>query len=191
MRLFEPLYLWTLKWSKHRHAPRYLVALSVAESSFFPIPPDVMLAPMVLAKREKAWYYAFITTIASVVGGIIGYLIGSLLFDGIEPLISRAGLMDSFIVAQNMFDEWGFWIIFVAGFSPIPYKVFTLAAGVMSIAILPFIAASIIGRGARFFLVSAIMYWGGEKMDVLLRKHIELMGWAVVIIVVAVILMRI
>ncbi|MES9872620.1 MAG: YqaA family protein [Candidatus Sedimenticola sp. PURPLELP] len=184
MAIFSRLYDRVLEWSRHRHAPRYLAGLSFAESSFFPIPPDVMLAPMTLATPTRAWYLAALTTIASVVGGVLGYLIGFLSFELIEPLLRDAGYYPKYLTAREWFDEWGFWAIFLAGFSPIPYKVFTITAGVISMAILPFILASAIGRGARFFLVAGLMAWGGERMEGALRKHIDRIGWATVLIVV-------
>ncbi len=165
MKLFSHLYTKVMQWARHPHASRYLAGLSFAESSFFPIPPDVMLAPMTLANPDKAWNFAALTTIASVVGGLLGYLIGLFAFDLVEPLLQDAGYYPKYLQAKSWFDEWGFWAIFVAGFSPIPYKVFTITAGVIAMALAPFVLASIIGRGARFFLVAALMAWGGEKME--------------------------
>lgn len=181
MKLFLPLYDKTLQWSAHPHAPRYLSALSFAESSFFPIPPDVMLAPMCLAKQKSAWWFAFLTTLFSVIGGLFGYLIGSLAFDLVEPLLKDYGYWQTFESAQAWFAQWGIWVILIAGFSPIPYKVFTIAAGVVGMSLLPFILMSIIGRGSRFFMVAALMVWGGAKMEQTLRNYMEFIGWAVVI----------
>ncbi len=189
MRIFSALYDRVMAWSRHRHAPYYLAGLSFSESSFFPIPPDVMLAPMVLAKPERAWRFALITTIASVLGGILGYFIGLFFFDLVEPLLRDAGYYPKYLKAKEWFDNWGFWAVFLAGFSPIPYKVFTITAGVISMAFAPFIAASLIGRGARFYLVAGLMHWGGERMEGALRKYIDRIGWAVVVIVVVVIVL--
>ncbi|MCP5142458.1 MAG: DedA family protein [Chromatiales bacterium] len=185
MRLFSALYDKTLGWSRHPNAPWYLGGLSFAESSFFPIPPDVMLAPMALARPEKAWHFALLTTLTSVLGGIAGYFIGVFFFDMIEPLLHEAGYWDRYLHAKAWFDEWGFWAIFIAGFSPIPYKVFTIAAGTISMAFLPFVLASVIGRGARFFLVAGLMRWGGERMERTLREYIDRIGWVVVIAAIA------
>ncbi len=184
MKIFSAMYEMTIRWAGHRHAPWYLGGLSFAESSFFPIPPDVMLAPMAMAKREKAWRYALITTIASVLGGLFGYLVGMFAFELVEPLLHQAGYWERFQTAQQWFEEWGFWIVFVAGFSPIPYKVFTISAGTIGMALLPFLVASLIGRGARFFLVAGLIWWGGEKMEQVLKKYIDVMGIAVIIIMV-------
>ncbi|OOZ41207.1 hypothetical protein BOW53_04905 [Solemya pervernicosa gill symbiont] len=184
MRIFSKLYERMMVWAEHRLAPWYLAILSFAESSFFPIPPDVMLAPMTLAKPHKAWHYALITTIASVLGGMLGYLIGMFAFEMIEPLIHKAGYWARFERAQQWFSEWGFWAIFLAGFSPIPYKVFTIAAGVISMAVPPFLIASLIGRGGRFFLVAGIIAWGGERMEQGLRRYIDRIGWILIVAVV-------
>lgn len=182
MRLFSPLYERAMIWARHPHAPRYLAGLSFAESSFFPIPPDVMLAPMALANPNKAWRLALLTTIASVLGGVLGYAIGLLAFDLVEPLLHGAGYWPKYEAVRTWFDQWGFWAVFLAGFSPIPYKLFTISAGVISMAFAPFLIASAIGRGARFFLVAALMAWGGERMETLLRDYIDRIGWVVVLL---------
>lgn len=188
MKLFSALYDRVMSWAAHRHAPRYLAGLSFAESSFFPIPPDVMLAPMSLAKPDKAWSYALLTTLASVLGGVLGYLIGLLAFDLVEPLLHQWGYYDKYLLAREWFDKWGFWAVLLAGFSPIPYKVFTISAGVIAMNFPLFVLASIIGRGARFFLVSAFMKWGGERMEGLLRRYIDWLGWLTVVLAVLLII---
>ena len=151
--IFTALYNRTMLWAQHRQAPWYLGALSFAESSFFPIPPDVMLAPMALATPKRAWQFALITTITSVLGGLLGYGIGLFLFQTVEPFLHQWGYWDKYLLAVEWFEQWGFWAIFLAGFSPIPYKIFTISAGAIAMALGPFIIASCIGRGARFFLV--------------------------------------
>ncbi len=185
MKLFSRLYEHVMRWSRHRHAERYLAGLSFAESSFFPIPPDVMLAPMSLAKPAAAWRLALITTVASVLGGLLGYLIGIFAMGAVEPWIIELGYQDKFLQAKSWFDEWGFWAIFLAGFSPIPYKIFTITAGVIAMPLLPFVIASIIGRGARFFLVAGLMAWGGEKMEKKLHQYVDLLGWLTIFAVLA------
>ena len=185
MKLFSKLYGTVMQWSKHRHAEKYLAGLSFAESSFFPIPPDVMLAPMALARTEKAFRFALITTLASVAGGVFGYLIGYFFIELIQPLISNGGIWEAkYQLTQNWFSEWGFWAIFIAGFSPIPYKVFTITAGVLSMTFVPFVIASFIGRGARFYLVAALMKWGGKEMELKLRQYIDFLGWFVVFVLI-------
>jgi len=188
MRLFSSLYNRMLQWSRHPHAPRYLAGLSFAESSFFPIPPDVMLAPMSLATPRRAWYFAALTTLASVLGGLLGYVIGLFAFDLIQPYLLQWGYWEAYEKAKLWFDQWGFWAIFLAGFSPIPYKVFTITAGVIAMPLLPFTLASAIGRGARFFLVAGLMAWGGERMEQALHRYVDLLGWAMVVAFVVVIL---
>lgn len=181
MPLFAALYDRMLGWARHRHAPWYLGGLSAAESSFFPIPPDVMLAPMVLARPERAWFLAGLTTLASVVGGVIGYFIGLFAFELVEPLLHRTGHWDTYLHARDWFDVWGVWaVLLAAGFTPIPYKIFTISAGALSMALLPFVIASLIGRGSRFFLVAAIVRWGGPRVEPYLRRHVDRLGWATV-----------
>lgn len=183
MKLFSPLYTRAMQWSRHRHASWYLGGLSFAESSFFPVPPDVMLAPMSLANPRLAWRFALLTTLASVAGGLFGYAIGYFAFDSIEPWLRESQYWAAYQTAVVWFEKWGFWAIFVAGFSPIPYKVFTIAAGALSMALLPFTVASIIGRGARFFLVAGLMAWGGARMEALLHRYVDRLGWATVALV--------
>lgn len=182
MSVFSVLYDKALYWAAHRHAPSYLAGLSFAESSFFPIPPDVMLAPMALARPQRAWFYATLTTVASVLGGIAGYLIGMFAFEFVEPLLRDFGYWERFLTVKEWFNHWGFWAIFIAGFSPIPYKLFTISAGVIAMPFLPFLFASIIGRGARFFLVALLMAWGGERMENTVRKYIDRIGWATLVL---------
>lgn len=183
MRLFSPLYRRALAWSRHPRAPWFLGALSFIESSFFPIPPDVMLAPMCLAAPKKAWRLALLTTLTSVAGGALGYAIGAFAMDALEPWLLASRYWPAYQSAVELFGRWGFWAVFVAGFSPIPYKVFTIAAGALSMAFLPFMLASFIGRGARFFLVAGLMAWGGARMEEKLHRHIDRLGWATVALV--------
>ncbi|RDV27943.1 DedA family protein [Alteromonas aestuariivivens] len=186
MKLFQPCYDLAIRWSRHPHATRYLGGLSFAESMFFPIPPDVMLAPMSLSQPSKAWHFALLTTLASVLGGIAGYCLGFFAFEAwLQPYIESAGYSDKLATAMSWFENYGVWVVFIAGFSPIPYKVFTISAGVLQMAFLPFILASAIGRGARFFLVAALMRWGGATMEAKLRQYVEVLGWAVVVLAVA------
>ncbi len=180
IRPFSPLYARVMRWARHPHAPGYLAALSFAESSFFPVPPDVMLAPMVLARPERAWRLAALTTLASVLGGVLGYLIGMLAFEAIEPLLHGAGYWEGYQAVREWFARWGVYALFIAGFSPIPYKLFTIAAGVVSMAFVPFLIASAVGRGARFFLVAGLIASGGEALEQRLQAWVDWLGWAVV-----------
>ena len=187
MALFGPLYERVLRWSRHRHAEWYLGAMSFAESSIFPIPVDVMLAPMVMANRDRWVRYASNATILSVLGGVAGYAIGYLVFEAIEPWLRTSSYWDSYLVARSWFDDYGLWTVFVAGFSPIPFKVFTIAAGVATLNLPGFIIASLIGRGARFFLVAGVVRVAGERFESQIVKHIERLGWGVVVLSVLVI----
>ena len=184
MRLFSSLLTMVMGWAEHRHASYYLAGLSFAESSFFPIPPDVMLAPMTLAKPERAWQLALVTTLASVLGGVAGYLIGMFAFELVEPLLHSAGYWERYLATREWFAVWGVWVVFLAGFSPIPYKIFTITAGVVGMVFLPFVLASFVGRGARFFLVAWLMRMGGAKMERILKQYIDRIGWLLVIVVV-------
>ncbi|MGD8341191.1 MAG: YqaA family protein [Gammaproteobacteria bacterium] len=188
MRLFGPLYDRVMRWSKHRHASRYLAGLSFAESSFFPIPPDVLLAPMVLANPRRGWWLALLTTIASVVGGLLGYAIGRFAFDLIEPLLVNLGYDEAYATATAWFGRYGFWAVLVAGFSPVPYKVFTIAAGALQMLIPGFVLASFLGRGGRFFLVAGLLILGGERMERTLRRNIDALGWVTVGLIAALII---
>jgi|TARA_B110000037_G_scaffold189952_1_gene222480 membrane protein YqaA with SNARE-associated domain len=183
MKILNKIYSDTLKLAAHAKASYYLFALSFAESSFFPVPPDVMLAPMCLAKPSRVWYFAFITTIGSVLGGLLGYLIGKFSFGYIEIYIENFGYMAGYLNAVDWFYNWGFWAILIAGFSPIPYKVFTIAAGVLNMALIPFIIGSIIGRGARFYLVAFLVKLFGERIDFILKKYMNIIGWGVLILI--------
>ena len=185
MNFFSKLYEMVLVWSKHRLAPVYLSILSFAESVFFFIPPDVMLAPMALSKPEKAWRFAFYTSVASVLGGMVGYLLGSLLFEPVvQPLLVSMGYEHKFATISEWFEEWGIWVVFLAGFSPIPYKLFTITAGVLQMAFLPFVIVSAISRSLRFYLVAGLMKWGGKPMEDKLRLYVDRIGWGVVILAV-------
>lgn len=184
MKLFSSMYRIVLGWAAHPNAARYLAMLSFAESSFFPVPPDVMLAPMTLSRPDRAWYFAAITTVSSVLGGLLGYAIGYFLFEELgQPLIDMYNAQARFDTVKDWFDDYGVWVVFLAGFSPIPYKLFTVTSGVLSMALLPFVVVSTIGRGARFYLVAGLIYWGGEKFADFLERRIDLIGWVVVALI--------
>jgi membrane protein YqaA with SNARE-associated domain len=181
MKIFSPLYDRVLRWSEHPHAHYYLSAMSFIESIFWPIPVDVMLAPMALSRPAKAWQFAALATFFSVSGAVFGYLLGLFFFDTLAaPMIEAAGYQHKFDIAVEWFREQGVWVIFIAGFTPIPYKVFTISAGLLSMAFIPFILASLVGRGLRFFLVAALMKWGGARMERQLRRFIDVIGWVTI-----------
>ena len=178
MKIFTPLYNKVMEWSRSRHAEKYLCGVSFVESSVFPIPTSLMLAPMALARPERAWRLAFITTITSVAGGIAGYLIGYFLFERVgNSILEFYHLGEEFIRIKDWFDQYGIWLVLVSGVTPIPYKLFTITAGVLSLALFPFILASLIGRASQFFLVSALIRWGGAPMTAMIEQRIEWVGW--------------
>lgn len=181
MKLFENLYRSVIRASASKQAPGVLSALSFAESFILPFPPpDVMLAPMSLAKPGRAIYFATLTLVASVLGGVVGYAIGAFGYELAQPYIVEWGYQAVFDKATEWFKLWGFWAVLVAGFSPVPYKIFTISAGVLHLAFIPFILASVIGRGARFYLVALLLARYGPAIENRLIKYIEYIGWAVV-----------
>lgn len=188
MKIFTQLYDMCLKWAKHKYATTYLAVLTFAESVFFPIPPDVMLAPMVLSQPKKAWYLAAITSISSVIGGIVGYFLGAYLYEPVVlPFIEMMHYEQKFETIVSYFNDYGVMVVFLAGFTPIPYKLFTVSAGMLAMAFWPFVIASAIGRGMRFFLVAGILYFGGEKMEHKIRQYVDFLGWLVVALIVGLI----
>ena len=183
MSLFRNLYDRALGWSRHPHADRYLGVVSFTESSFFPIPPDVLLAPMTLARPASWVYLAALTTITSVLGGLFGYFVGHAAIEAVMPWLIQIGYDGHFRTAESWFATYGFWAIFAAGFTPIPYKVFTIAAGAASMSLLPFVLGSAIGRGARFFLVAALVRFGGAPIEAQIRRYIDAIGWTVLVLI--------
>jgi len=187
VKLFSPLYKKVMQWSQHKHAPFFLYMTAFIESIFWPIPVDIMLAPMVLAKRDRAWRYAIGATFFSVLGGAIGYYLGHVLYDPVVlPFIEFMGYQDKMATALHWFSEWGMMVIFIASFTPIPFKVFTITAGVMGMAFLPFMGIALIGRGLRFFIVTGLMVLGGDKMEEKLSKYIDVLGWITILLAVVV-----
>lgn len=164
------LYDWTIRMAATPKAVLTVNLVAFAESSFFPLPPDLMLIPMILADRSKAWMLAATCTISSVVGGLVGYAIGYFLFETAgEWIIQTYHLENQFAQFQVSFQEWGFWIIVLKGLTPIPFKLVTIASGVAGLDLVPFIIASIIARGGRFFILAALLWRFGEMA----RPYIE------------------
>ena len=178
MKLFSRLYVLVMQWARHKYAPWYLSITAFIESVFWPIPVDVMLAPMALGKPHKAWHYATLATLFSVLGALFGYALGYALWDPVvQPLVASVGYEGKIAIARHWFEQWGIWVIFIASFTPTPYKVFTVTAGLLQMALLPFIITSLIGRGLRFFLVAGLMRWGGEKMERKLMHYVDVLVW--------------
>ncbi len=188
--LFGKLYERTMQLAAHKHAERYLAGISMIESIFFPVPTALMVAPMAVARPERAVPIAIIATLTSVFGGIFGYLMGYYAIQLVEPLIQSAGYWDKYQIALRWFGEWGFWAVVVAGFSPIPFKLFTISAGALTMPLLPFLFAALIGRGGQFFLVSMSMAWAGPKFEPMVRKYIEWLGWSSVALLVVAYLLK-
>jgi len=182
MRLFGPLYDRVLRWAAHPYAPRYLAALAFAESSFFPIPPDVMLVPMAVSRPARSLQFALLTTLASVAGAVLGYAIGHYAIGALLPWIEAAGLLADYQEAVRWFADWGLWVVLLAGFTPLPYKVFTIAAGALSLSLVPFLVGSLLGRGARFVLVALVAGRIGPRVEPLVRRWIEWLGWGVLVL---------
>ena len=182
-RPWQALYDRVIAWSGHPRAPAILGTLSFAESSFFPVPPDVMLAPMCLAKPAKCWWYAGLCTVSSVLGGLFGYAVGRWAFASIEPWLMDSHYAGVFNSEVQSFENWGFVYILLAGFTPIPYKIFTISAGVVGMPFLPFIAGSVAGRSGRFFLVAGIIRMLGDQAAENLRRWVDLAGWLVLALV--------
>lgn len=183
MKIFSYWYDRVLLWSTHRRAPAILGWLSFAEAVIFPIPTDVMLAPMALAQPQKAWYFAALTTVTSVLGGLAGYLLGYLAFDPLVlPVIEWLGWQEKLATITGWFQQYGFWIIFIAGFSPLPYKLFTVTGGMLQVALLPFVLGSVISRGLRYFMVAGLMRLGGPEMATKLRGYVDTIGWVTLVV---------
>lgn len=180
------MYDWVLTWADRPGGPWALVGISFAESSFFPIPPDILLIPLCLAAPGRALVFATLCTAASVLGGMFGYLIGSFAFDSIgRPILELFGGMEMFGQVQNLYQTYDAWAVGIAGFTPIPYKVFTISAGFFDLSFPVFVAASAVGRGGRFFLVALLLRLFGEPIKEIIDRYFNLLTVAVVALIVA------
>jgi membrane protein YqaA with SNARE-associated domain len=174
--MLRSLYDWVMGLAARKDAVWVLAAVAFIESSVFPIPPDVLLIPMILAARESAWRYAAVCTIASVLGGMLGYAIGLFLFESAGlPLLEFYGYAAKFEEFRGRYNEWGAWIVFIAGLTPFPYKVITIASGVTELDFAVFSIASVLARGLRFFLVAALLWWLGPPVREFIEKRLGLM----------------
>ena len=174
--MLRRLYDWTMEMAAQKNAVWVLAAVAFVESSVFPIPPDVLLIPMVLAARNSAWRYAAICTIASVLGGMLGYAIGSGLYEGVgRPILDFYGYGAKFSDFTARYNEYGGWIVFIAGVTPFPYKVITIASGVTDLDFATFTSASLLARGLRFFVVAALLYWVGQPIREFIEKRLGLL----------------
>ena len=175
--LFTKLYDVIMFWAKSKHAVFMLSTVSFVESFIFPIPPDLLLIPLSVSNPRKAHYFAMLTTIFSVLGGVIGYLIGIYFSDLFLLTLSWIFDEKSMEITTGWMTEWGVMVVLISGFSPIPYKIFTVASGATGLAFIPFLIASLLGRGMRFFLISFIVSKGGDNLEKKLRKYSEVIGW--------------
>ena len=177
--MIRALYDWTMRLAASKNSTWALAAVSFAESSFFPIPPDIMLIPMVIAQRRRAWFIAAVCTLASALGGLFGYYIGYALFEvAARPVMEFYGYMDKFDEFSAVYNEYGAWIVAMAGFTPFPYKVTTIASGMVEMNLAAFFIASVLSRGARFFLVAGLLWWAGEPIRAFIEKNL---GWLTIL----------
>ena len=174
--MLRRLYDFTMSLAAKPRAKWFLGGVSFIESSFFPIPPDVLLIPMVLANRAEAWRLAFICSVTSVLGGMFGYLVGAFFFELIGvPIIDFYGYADKFIEFSAAYNEWGGWIVAFFGLTPFPYKVITIASGVTHLDIFVFIFASVMSRSLRFFIVAGLLWKFGAPIQVFIEKYLGLL----------------
>ena len=174
--MFERLYQWILKVAGHRHALWALAAVSFIESSFFPIPPDILLIPMVLAAPRRAFQIAAVCTLASVAGGYLGYAIGYFAFETVgQRVLEFYHAMDKYQALKASFAEWGAWIIILKGMTPIPYKLVTIASGALKFNLVAFTTASLISRSIRFFLIAALLWRFGEPIRAFIERRLMLL----------------
>jgi len=173
-----------MSWADHPHRERYLVGVSVFESFVFPVPTALLMIPMVIATPDKATRLALITTLMSVFGAVIGYLLGWGAMSAIEPWIDKMGWLDQLDLARLEFAKYGVLAVAIGAFTPAPFKIFTITAGALSMSFIPFMLVSLIGRGAHFFLIAYAMAWAGPRMEPMVRKYIEWLGWSIIVLAV-------
>jgi len=175
--VLQRLYNWTMGLAAHPHALAALALIAFAESSFFPIPPDVIIIPMVLAARDRWWKVALVCTVASVAGGLAGYGIGAYLYESIgKAVLDFYGYAHKFSTFQDWYNEFGLLIVFAAGLTPLPYKVFTIASGVSGLDLWSFVGGSAVSRGLRFFAVAALLWHFGEPIRVFIEKNLSMLA---------------
>ena len=188
MRLFGSLYERALQWSSHRRAPFVLGLLSFSEAVFFPVPPETMLAPMTLSAPRRWALYAGISLFWSTLGALVGYALGHFAADAVLPLLISLGYGPRFAEIEQLAADQGFWLLLIGGFTPVPFKLLTLASGAVAMPLLPFLAGTLIGRGKRVFLVAGMIRMGGERAEAWLRAHVERLGMLIVLLIVVLLL---
>lgn len=181
--MLRKLYDWTLNLAAHKHALFALALLSFIESSIFPIPPDILLIPMVLAMRDRAWLVAGVCTVASVIGGVMGYGIGFFMYEQIgKPILDFYHYSLKFSEFQVTYNQWGAWAVFFAGITPFPYKVITILSGMTGLSLPVFIIASIIARGMRFFIIAALLWKYGDAIRAFIERRLGVMFFLLVVL---------
>ena len=187
MKIFQPLYERAIFWSKHPRAPLILVVLSFVEAFVFPVAPEVMLAPMCLAQPKRGFRYAALSLLGSVFGMFVGYAIGHYAIDLVMPWLIDLGYGPTFDSVKKEAIAHGFWMLLIAGFTPVPFKIATIAAGAVGMPLLPFFFGGLIGRGKRVFLVAGAIRLGGEKAEAALRRNVEPLGWLALVLLIGII----
>lgn len=192
MKLFGPIYTRALQWARHRNATWLLALLSFIEAIFFPVPPEVMLAPMCLSQPRRGFWFAGVSLAASMAGAVIGYYLGHYAFEALKPALQAIGMLDKLehgidiVRAKSQESPWAvFWFLVLAGFSPIPMKVFTWASGIVSVPMLQFLLSMLVGRGKRVFLIALAIRLGGERAEKALHRYIEPIGWIALALIAA------
>ena len=181
--MLRRLYDWTLSLAARPSAPAALAVVAFAESSFFPIPPDVMLVPMMLARPDRAWFYALVCTIASVLGGLLGYVIGAALYESVGTWVFQLyGLTEGAEAFRHSYAEYGHWIILLKGLTPIPYKLVTITSGFAGYSLFWFFVLSLLTRGARFFFVAALMSRFGPLIKTIIDRHFNLVAGVFIVV---------
>ncbi len=175
--MLTSLYQWTLRLADHPRALWALAMISFIESSFFPIPPDVLMIPMILARPSRAWLIASVALVASVLGGLLGYAIGAFAFEQIgQPILTSLGKADAVAEFNTRFNDFGFWAVLTAGVTPFPFKVITIMSGWTGMPLATFVATSILARGLRFFIVAALLWKYGAPIRDFIEKRLGLMA---------------
>lgn len=190
MKIFGPLYERTIVWARHKHAPAYLTGLSFIEAIIFPVMPEVMLAPMSVAQPKRAFWFATLSLMGSMVGALVGYMLGHYAFEALKPLFAMLGMLPAIesgiatVQAKMVESPWAvFTFLVLGGFMPIPMKVFTWASGIVGVPMLQYIPSMLIGRGKRVYLLALAIRIGGERAEQALRRYIEPIGWIATAIV--------
>ena len=179
--MIRGLYDWTIRLASHRHAMAALAVVAFVESSVFPIPPDVLMIPMILARPSRAWLVALVALVASVLGGMLGYAIGAFAFTEIgQPILASLGKADAMSEFNARFNDFGFWAVLVAGVTPFPYKVITIMSGWTGMPLATFVATSILARGLRFFIVAALLWKFGAPVRDFIERRLGLVFTAFV-----------